>query len=98
MADNRTKAKVIKTYIHWVLWSDRDEQEWIKIGRTDFLANGHGETKFTCSPTNAWGWRCVTLPLGEAPPDLPPEPPPERPATPPRRDTFAQETGDTEAD
>jgi hypothetical protein len=90
------RAKVIKKYIHWVLWSDRDEQEWIKIGRTDIFDNGHGETKFMCSPTNVWGWRCVTLPLGVPPPELPPDLPPDHKAPPRRPRTFAEQTGGSE--
>ena len=68
MAEN-PKAR---TLIHWALWSDSEEREYIPIGRTRFDANGCGQTKFQATPTSAWGWRCVTLPEGERPPELPP--------------------------
>jgi hypothetical protein len=65
-------ANKSKTYVHWVLWSDKEEQEWIVIGKTRFDADQRGLTKFMATPTCAWGWRCVTLPEGERPPELPP--------------------------
>jgi hypothetical protein len=61
-----------RTLIHWALWSDNEEREYIPIGRTRFDASGCGQTKFQATPTSAWGWRCVTLPEGERPPELPP--------------------------
>ena len=61
-----------RTLVHWVLWNDGEEQEYIRIGRTRFDASGRGFTKFQATPTSAWGWRCITLPEGERPPELPP--------------------------
>lgn len=88
MADNS------KTYVHWALWSDKEEQEWIAIGKTRFDAHGHGLTKFTSTPTCAWGWRCITLPLGERPPQLPPVTPQQPPAAPEREAEDAEQDDD----
>jgi hypothetical protein len=63
-----------RTLVHWALWRDDEEQEYIRIGRTRFDASGRGQTKFQATPTSAWQWRCVTLPEGECPPELPPLP------------------------
>jgi hypothetical protein len=59
-----------RTLVHWALWRDDEEQEYILIGRTRFDASGRGQTKFQATPTSAWQWRCVTLPEGERPPAL----------------------------
>ena len=93
MADNS------KTYVHWAKWADQQEQEWIEIGRTVFDANGRGETKFKCTPTSAWGWRCVTLPQGERPPELAPLPlrprqAPQQPAADPGDDADEGDDGE----
>jgi|SRR5271155_2936449 len=61
-----------RTLIHWALWSDDEEQEYILIGRTRYDASGCGITKFMATPTSTWRWRCITLPEGEPPPKLPP--------------------------
>ena len=91
-----------KTYVHWAQWSDKEEQEWIAIGKTRFDADGRGLTKFTCTPTSAWGWRCITLPEGERPPQLPlpqvtPPPQPEQQPDPdPGEAEDAEHDGDGE--
>jgi hypothetical protein len=58
--------------------------EWVRLGTLTHLKNGHITGRFTGTPTAAWGWEWLAVPVGENPPPLSQERPPKRPAQPSR--------------
>ena len=54
--------------------------EWVKLGPLTVLENGHILGRFPSTPTSAWGWEWLAVPVGETPPPLSQDRPPKRPS------------------
>jgi hypothetical protein len=54
--------------------------EWNRLGPITQLENGHIMGRFTSTPTSAWGFQWLAVPIGEEPPPLSAEPPLKRAA------------------
>jgi hypothetical protein len=58
--------------------------EWVKLGPITQLDNGHVIGRFTSTPTSAWGFQWLAVPIGEEPPPLSADPPLKKTAQPSR--------------
>jgi hypothetical protein len=71
----RDDREPLPTHIAYALYRAPDyPPEWQKLGPITKLENGHIMGRFTSTPTSAWGFQWLAVPIGEEPPPLSAEP------------------------